>query len=76
MRKAYIAEADSPAMGDNPELAFWTGVGLAAAGKVDEALPLLHRAYAVDPGWALLLRRLPAVNLFPDDPDLLDRLAP
>jgi uncharacterized Ntn-hydrolase superfamily protein len=76
MRKAYISEVDSAAMGDNPELAFWTGVGLAAAGKVDEALPLLHRAYAVDPGWAVLLRRLPAVNLFPDDPGLLDRLAP
>ena len=75
MRKAYIAEADSPVMGDNPELAFWTGVGLAAAGQVDLALPLLRRAYAADPGWAVLVRRLPASNLFPDDPDLLGRLA-
>jgi uncharacterized Ntn-hydrolase superfamily protein len=76
MRKAYIAEADSPAMGDNPELAFWTGVGLAAKGQVDLALPLLQRAYAADPGWAQLVRRLPAAGLFPDDPELLDRLAP
>jgi uncharacterized Ntn-hydrolase superfamily protein len=76
MRKAYIAEADGPAMGDNPELAFWTGIGLAAAGQIDIALPLLQRAYAADPGWAVLVRRLPAANLFPDDPDLLDRLGP
>ena len=76
MRKAYVAEADSPAMGDNPELAFWTGIGLAAAGQVDLAMPLLQRAYAADPGWAVLVQRLPAAGLFPDDPELLGRLAP
>ena len=76
MRRAYIAEADSPAMGDNPELAFWTGVGTAAKGQIDLALPLLQRAYAADPGWAQLVQRLPAAGLFPDDPELLDRLAP
>ena len=58
----------------NPELAFWTGLALAAAGKVDDAKPLLQRAFAVDDGWAELLRRLPAVGRFPDDPELLARL--
>jgi uncharacterized Ntn-hydrolase superfamily protein len=74
MKRAYTAAEDGPAMGDNPELAFWQGLGLAMSGKVDEALPLLQRAYKADDGWALLLRRLPAAGLFPDDPELLDRL--
>ena len=74
MRKAYISAQDGPAMGDNPELAFWTGMAHGAGGQVDEALPLLRKAYAADDGWAELLRRLPAAGLFPDDPDLIDRL--
>jgi uncharacterized Ntn-hydrolase superfamily protein len=74
MRKAYLSAQDGPAMGDNPELAFWTGMAHGIGGQVDEALPLLRKAYAADPGWAELLRRLPAAGLFPDDPELLDRL--
>jgi len=74
MRRAYISAQDGPAMGDNPELAFWTGMAHGIGGQVDEALPLLRKAYAADPGWVELLRRLPAAGLFPDDPDLLDRL--
>ena len=76
MKRAYASEQHGPAMGDNPELIFWHGVGLAAAGKVEEALPLLERAYRADDGWALLLRRLPAVGLFPDNPELLAKLLP
>lgn len=76
MRKAYLSAQDGPAMGDNPELAFWTGMAHGIGGQVDEALPLLQKAYAADPGWRELLRRLPAADLFPDDPDLLDRLTP
>lgn len=76
MRRAYISVQDGPAMGDNPELTFWTGTAMAMGGQVDEALPLLRKAYAADPGWAELLRRLPATGMFPDDPDLLDRLTP
>ncbi|MBV9253659.1 MAG: DUF1028 domain-containing protein [Actinobacteria bacterium] len=74
MRKAYLSAQDGPAMGDNPELAFWMGMALGIGGQVDEAMPLLRKAYAADEGWAELLRRLPVAGLFPDDPDLLDRL--
>jgi uncharacterized Ntn-hydrolase superfamily protein len=58
----------------NPELAFWFGVSLGAAGRVDEARPVLALAFGVHDGWAELLRRLPAAGLFPDDPALLDAL--
>ncbi|MBA3654418.1 MAG: DUF1028 domain-containing protein [Actinobacteria bacterium] len=77
VRRAYLGDSScADAMGDNPELLFWAGVAMAAAGQVDEAKPLLARAYAADPGWALLLDRLPAAGLFPDDPALLAALRP
>jgi uncharacterized Ntn-hydrolase superfamily protein len=59
---------------DNPELAFWHGVALAAGGREQDALPLLRRAYADSEGWRELLRRLPAAGLFPDDAELIDRM--
>ena len=69
-------EAAASVLGDNPELTFWRGVMLAATGKPEEAKPLLAQAFAVHDGWELLLRRLPAAGLLPDDPDLLARLLP
>jgi uncharacterized Ntn-hydrolase superfamily protein len=59
---------------DNAELAFWHGVALAASGREEEARPLLRQAFDLHPGWAELLRRLPAAGLFPDDDDLIARL--
>jgi uncharacterized Ntn-hydrolase superfamily protein len=76
MRRAYLREEDSPAMGDNPELAFWQALGLATSDRVDDARPLIARAVVADVGWADLLRRLPAAGLFPDDPRLIERLLP
>lgn len=63
-------------MPDNAEMVFWTAVSLASAGRADEAEPLFARVYA-NPGegrWRELLRRLPASDLFPDDPALLERM--
>jgi uncharacterized Ntn-hydrolase superfamily protein len=68
-----IEEAQRLAPG-NPEFGFWAAIALATAGRVEEALPLLRAAYAADPGWRELVRRLPAAGLFPDDPELLERL--
>ena len=65
------AHAEQP---DNPELAFWHGVTLAANGHEAEARELLERAYADREGWRELLRRLPEAGLFPDDEALLLRL--
>lgn len=59
---------------DNAELAFWHGAALAAEGREEEAAPLLRQAFDANPGWAELLKRLPAAGLFPDDAPLIARL--
>ena len=59
----------------NSEMLFWAGVAMANAGRVDDAIPLLAKAYH-DPSadWRETLRRLPSSGLLPDDPALLERL--
>ena len=59
----------------NAEFAFWHGVALAANGREHEARDLLERAYRESDGWRELLRRLPDAGLFPDDAELVARLA-
>ena len=63
-----------PDKATNGEAAFWVGVTLAEEGKPDQAIPYLARAYKQDKRWAELLPRLPASELLPDDPDLINRL--
>jgi uncharacterized Ntn-hydrolase superfamily protein len=63
-----------PDAATNGEAVFWTGISFASAGRVDDAMPYLRRAYAVHPRWAELVRRLPASGLLPNDPALIDRL--
>ncbi len=63
-----------PDSATNGEAAFWTGVTLAGAGRVDEGLGYLVRAYRADSRWAVLLRRLPAAGLLPADSSLVERL--
>jgi len=58
----------------NPEMIFWPAVTMASSGQVDESLPLFKKVFATDRRWAELLKRLPAVNQFPDDPELLKRI--
>ena len=58
----------------NGEIAFWTGIGMAGEGAVDEAIVLLRRAYRANPRWADLLTRLPAAGLLAADPSLIDTL--
>jgi uncharacterized Ntn-hydrolase superfamily protein len=67
-------EAAHAAQPDNPELAFWHGVALAAEGSEQEATPILRTVFAARPGFAALLERLPAAGLFPDDGQLIARL--
>jgi uncharacterized Ntn-hydrolase superfamily protein len=63
-----------PDRATNGEAAFWVGVALADSGRVDEAIPYLVRAQKQDARWARLLPRLPASELLPDDPELIQRL--
>lgn len=73
--EAYAAATSLvPDSATNGETVFWTGITLASAGRVDEAIPYLRRAYAVDRRWAELVTRLPSVGLLPNEPGLADRL--
>lgn len=58
----------------NVEFAFWRGVTLAAAGRENEAKMALQPALGEHPGWAELLRRLPAAGRLQDDSGLIKRL--
>jgi uncharacterized Ntn-hydrolase superfamily protein len=56
------------------ELPFWQAVTLASVGRETEAMPIFARVFAKEPQWAELLLRLPAANLLPDDPKLIERI--
>lgn len=58
----------------NAEMLFWHGITLVGAGLVEDAEPLLARAYGYDENWRTLVLRLPAAGLLADDADLLKRL--
>jgi uncharacterized Ntn-hydrolase superfamily protein len=50
---------------DNLEIAFWFGLALAGAGRVDEARAHLERACAANDGWVELVHRLVAIGMIP-----------
>jgi len=58
----------------NAEMAFWHGVALATAGRLDAARPLFAQAFAADPRWRELVKRLPGVNQLPKDPRLVEAI--
>ena len=63
-----------PDAATNGEAVFWTGISLASAKRVDDAIPYLRRAHAADARWAELVTRLPEVGLLPSDSALVRRL--
>ncbi len=56
------------------EMIFWHAVALVNMKRVDEALPLFARAFAMEPGWRELTPRLPRSGLLPDDAPLIERI--
>ena len=73
--KAIEAYRDAEALvPDSHEMIFWHAATLAAAGQVDEALPLFSKAFAMWPKWRELVTRLPASGLLPDDPELMQKI--
>lgn len=56
------------------EMIFWHAVALVNMKRVEEALPLFHRAFAMEPGWRELTPRLPKSGLLPDDPKLISTI--
>jgi uncharacterized Ntn-hydrolase superfamily protein len=59
---------------DNPEMIFWPAVTMASSGQVEESLPLFKKVFTQNKNWAELLKRLPGVGQFPDDPQLLEKI--
>jgi uncharacterized Ntn-hydrolase superfamily protein len=58
--------AAATAVPDNAEMVYWQGVALAGRGDLERAMPLFKKAFAADPAWVELTRRLPAAGLLPD----------
>jgi len=56
----------------NQEIRFWTGLTLADAGGMDEALPVLRAVFDAEPRWREVLRRLPATGLLKGGDALAD----
>jgi len=59
---------------DIPELPFWEAVTLASTGRLEEALPIFHHVFALEPRWAVMVQRLPAVGQLPDDPEMMKKI--
>lgn len=70
---ALYAAAAEMAPG-NHEMVFWRAVTLAGAGDVEAALPFFKEAFDAWPLWRELIPRLPASDILPDDPDLIERI--
>jgi len=56
------------------EMAFWYAVALASNDRLEQATPLFAQAFAADPRWRELVKRLPAVEQLPKDGALLDAI--
>ena len=56
------------------EMTYWHAVSLVTMNRVDEALPLFARAFAIEPGWRELTPRLVRSGLLPDDPKVVERI--
>ena len=60
---------------DNAEMAFWHARGAGHQRRASSAArPLFARAFAADPRWRELVRRLPAVEQLPKDPKLMEEI--
>jgi len=59
---------------DMDEFVFWHAATLAQKGRLDDSLPLFARAFRLQPGWYLLVPRLPASGLLPEDKTVIDRI--
>jgi len=58
----------------NAEMIYWHAVALVNMKRVDEALPLFRKVFAMDKNWITLTPRLAQVGLLPNDPALIARI--
>lgn len=58
----------------NPELLFWQAVGLASANRLQDALPIFKRVFAIDSAWRELVPRMVKAELLPGDAEIIGRI--
>ncbi|MFQ5674735.1 MAG: DUF1028 domain-containing protein [bacterium] len=56
------------------EMKFWHAVSLVNAGRVEESLPLFREIFSKEPNWAILVPRLPGVDILPQDDAIIDKI--
>lgn len=56
------------------EMLFWHAVSLTNMHRLEEALPVFARAFAIEPSWRELTKRLPRSGLLPDDPKIIEQI--
>lgn len=56
------------------EMTYWHAVALVKMQRVEEALPLFRKVFAMDENWRTLTPRLPKAGLLPDDAKLIERI--
>ncbi len=59
---------------DNLEMKFWHAISLVNAGRVDESLPLFKEIFSKDYNWAVLVPRLPKIDLLLKDESVLKKI--
>lgn len=59
---------------DNAEMTYWHAVALVNMNRVEDALPLFRRVFAMDSNWAVLTPRLVKPGLLPNDEKLIERI--
>jgi uncharacterized Ntn-hydrolase superfamily protein len=59
---------------DNAEMIYWHAVALVNMNRVEEALPLFRKVFAMDRNWATLTPRLTKPGLLPDDAKIIERI--
>jgi uncharacterized Ntn-hydrolase superfamily protein len=57
------------------EMTYWHAVALVNMKRVEEALPLFKKVFAMDENWRTLTPSLPKAGLLPEDSKLMERIA-
>ncbi len=56
------------------EIPFWQAVTLADNGFLEDALPIFRQVFAINPGWAALVSRLPDAGLLKKDTGMMGKI--
>jgi uncharacterized Ntn-hydrolase superfamily protein len=61
---------------DDDQIAFWRALALTGNGRFEEARREMDRIRIIEPRWPGYLRRVAEAGMFPNDPSILDAIAP